>query len=1195
MIHPVIKTVGIRSLRVLVALLLLLLLALAAIVFSLTMERGRLFWLNQGLNVAQTSGFAVIVDDVQWPSLGTLRLGHVLVTQGRNPLIEAVDIRLQIELPLSLWQSSSYQPHIRHLIIDKLAIHQPPPSPPTPNKPKRALRLPERLPSFKLEQANINELRLFGFNWPKQVKPSVLSIQMQAESEWDSPLALNLKVDEHLPTFKASEKTPEDSHSEPLFSFKVSSSFNQSQTLNNQSQVLNNQSKTLNIESHVRQDQGRWLSQWLNWPSDQPLDIELTSQLIQTSSYDIELKLDTLATQLFNEPITLSGDFAFNLKTLHLQIAPLVIRHGEQQHEIVGNVDPKKMALVAAINQFDLAVLSPWVPGLKSGQLSAESELNWIFAEQPLPSGYVNIDARATYNQAPVNLNAQLDLAGESIVIKRLKGNAESLTLAVKGRANIRRKSHSLTVTMTHLRDATLRKLLPESIIQQLPPALRVHMQKVGVLVLGTWDNPRVIADFDAFGLLEKTPWLFYGDASYVNQTINVSEFVGEFDDVELKAEGALDLVGEGSQFSASVRRLSPDLAYKHQVPLPPGFVGRASANVDVSGALKQPRVKAKVSFQGGYENRTEVLPFKFSLAAQSQVGGIEDLSVNIEKCELATFSKPLVAIKGRVNQQENDLKISVTRLPVALLEAFGLNTREGKSHARLRLQGSFQEPKLAGYVSYGEKITIRDEKDKAKQVPLIWHANIASDDKDLTISSGFTLDRASAGLIDITLPWHDYLTFATTARGGDLPLKGRIESEVDLSALQLFVDTDQISMRGQLESDLIIDGTPKQPLLNGGIQYSKGYLKLAASGTEFVDIHVKAIAEGQRFTLEDTIAHDRRKGSVEITGDLDWRDLKSSNLLNVALIADDAYLFDVPNANGAVSGKVSIKGGLQALAVDGDLDVRPLNINIDSTPAPSIPTITVEEINEKDSEEERAKSLVPEIALRIDVGVKKQAFVRGRGLTAELSGNVAIRGTAAKPEMVGEFKTLNGELKVLQKPLGLSEGRVNFSNQAYSYYVPAKYITDDYDITVAVSGTNESLNLELSSVPDLPQEEILSYLLFGDSVQNITPLEALSLASAVNTLSNGSSFDPLNATRDRLGFDNLRVGQDSEADGGGVNVGVGKYLNERVYLELERSSNPAQPWQGNLKVDLTDEIKLDSSTTGTGRNSASIKWQRDY
>jgi translocation and assembly module TamB len=145
------------------------------------------------------------------------------------------------------------------------------------------------------------------------------------------------------------------------------------------------------------------------------------------------------------------------------------------------------------------------------------------------------------------------------------------------------------------------------------------------------------------------------------------------------------------------------------------------------------------------------------------------------------------------------------------------------------------------------------------------------------------------------------------------------------------------------------------------------------------------------------------------------------------------------------------------------------------------------------------------------------------------------------------------------------------------------------------MSGGPDSLTLELSSVPALPQEEILSRLLFGTNVQNITALQAITLANAINTLSNGSRFDPIGSARDKLGIDSLRLEQGDKDAGGGIDVGVGKYLNERVYLEVERSNNPAEPWQGNVQIDLTDEFRLKSTTGTQGKTRAELQWRRDY
>ena len=104
-------------------------------------------------------------------------------------------------------------------------------------------------------------------------------------------------------------------------------------------------------------------------------------------------------------------------------------------------------------------------------------------------------------------------------------------------------------------------------------------------------------------------------------------------------------------------------------------------------------------------------------------------------------------------------------------------------------------------------------------------------------------------------------------------------------------------------------------------------------------------------------------------------------------------------------------------------------------------------------------------------------------------------------------------------------------------------------------------------------------------------------MASAVNTLKGGGGgFDPIGSTRDLLGVDTLTVdSEENEAGDKGVKVGAGKYLSENVYLELERSSDPTHPWQGNILIELTPSISLESTTGGAKGGSAELLWKRDY
>jgi translocation and assembly module TamB len=83
-----------------------------------------------------------------------------------------------------------------------------------------------------------------------------------------------------------------------------------------------------------------------------------------------------------------------------------------------------------------------------------------------------------------------------------------------------------------------------------------------------------------------------------------------------------------------------------------------------------------------------------------------------------------------------------------------------------------------------------------------------------------------------------------------------------------------------------------------------------------------------------------------------------------------------------------------------------------------------------------------------------------------------------------------------------------------------------------------------------MPEDEILAFIIFGKPLQKITPFEAIQLATAVQTLRSdgGGFFDPIGKTREFLGVDTLSIRSETNSDGAtGVNLGVGKYLNEKT------------------------------------------------
>ena len=107
-------------------------------------------------------------------------------------------------------------------------------------------------------------------------------------------------------------------------------------------------------------------------------------------------------------------------------------------------------------------------------------------------------------------------------------------------------------------------------------------------------------------------------------------------------------------------------------------------------------------------------------------------------------------------------------------------------------------------------------------------------------------------------------------------------------------------------------------------------------------------------------------------------------------------------------------------------------------------------------------------------------------------------------------------------------------------------------DASVNVRGTGLKPEITFASVPALPQDELLSRILFGTSITNLSAPEALQLASAVAALQSGSgSLDPINAVRRAVGLDRLRIVPADIATGQKTAISAGKYIGRKLFVEV--------------------------------------------
>ena len=151
-------------------------------------------------------------------------------------------------------------------------------------------------------------------------------------------------------------------------------------------------------------------------------------------------------------------------------------------------------------------------------------------------------------------------------------------------------------------------------------------------------------------------------------------------------------------------------------------------------------------------------------------------------------------------------------------------------------------------------------------------------------------------------------------------------------------------------------------------------------------------------------------------------------------------------------------------------------------------------------------------------------------------------------------------------------------------------------DVTVRVNVTGRAMDPQIafSSTPGLPQDEILSRILFGNSVGNLSTIQAVQLAASLNSLrSSGGGLNPLGTLRSATGVDRLRILGGDDATGRGTALAAGQYLTDDIYVELITDARGFTATQ--LEIALTPALSVLSQAGGSSAVDVSVQYRKDY
>jgi len=220
----------------------------------------------------------------------------------------------------------------------------------------------------------------------------------------------------------------------------------------------------------------------------------------------------------------------------------------------------------------------------------------------------------------------------------------------------------------------------------------------------------------------------------------------------------------------------------------------------------------------------------------------------------------------------------------------------------------------------------------------------------------------------------------------------------------------------------------------------------------------------------------------------------------------------------------------------------------------------------------------------------------------AELTGDLRVRGSSVAPQVGGGFTMRRGTISVAGTTLTFSRGKVGFDGTGVTGKIdPTLDFTADSTAgsvvaTLSVGGYVSAPKITLSSVPELPQDEVLAYLLFKRSAKELGPFQLAEIAAAVASLTGvgGGVGNLLENVRKGLGLDRLSVG--GGGAGAGPSVEAGRYVGNGVYVGAKQGTSGGAGTQATVQIDIAKGLKVETDVgTGQGGNSVGLTYQFEY
>ncbi len=401
-----------------------------------------------------------------------------------------------------------------------------------------------------------------------------------------------------------------------------------------------------------------------------------------------------------------------------------------------------------------------------------------------------------------------------------------------------------------------------------------------------------------------------------------------------------------------------------------------------------------------------------------------------------------------------------------------------------------------------------------------------------------------------------------------DSTLAGKVSLDVPRIKTLEALSGPQYAFDGRLAATLQLAGTVGKPLLAGNIDGSGIALTLYDEGIKLTDGIVRVVLDQNTIELKQ-VEFRGGDGKIVATGNVKLGETDPN--LAGKIVADKLQIFASPERTLIVSGDASIVNENRQIVIRGKFRVDRGLFDLPKAGAPELgdDVVVVRRRDQRQiktaatptPESKPASRFSPLIDLTLDLG--DDFRFRGAGADLRLAGQLGVRSAPLAPlRATGTIRVTDGTYEAFGRKLNIDRGIVNFNGPVDNPNLNIRAMRHNQEVEagVEVTGTVRLPRVRLVSEPNVPDEDKLSWLMFGYGAEGAAAGQQQQLSGAAL---GGAALGMLGGRAGKgivqhLGIDEFSIGPSAAGLNDQQVVSVGKAVTEKISVGYEQSLTSA-------------------------------------